>query len=113
MSKTVVNRISMCFSRNNEEGLQKLINPSVHTRGAPTILTPEEETMIVERLSFAIKRGFAVGKDILVSIMAQIASDSRKTWKNGVPCEDAVRAFRARHRELTFRNSENKDYAKF
>ncbi len=45
--------------------------------------------------------------------MAQIGSDRRKTWTNGVPCEDAVRAFRARHRELTFRNAENKYYAKF
>ncbi len=33
--------------------------------------------------------------------------------KTGVPSEDAIRAFRARHREITFRNAENKDRSKF
>ncbi len=41
--------------------------------------------MIAERLIFAAKRGFAVGKDSLKSIMAQIASDGRPNWKRGVP----------------------------
>ncbi len=56
---------------------------------------------------------FAVGKDTLKSSMSQIASDGRTSWKDGVPSEDATRAFRARHREITFRNAENKDRSKF
>ncbi len=45
--------------------------------------------------------------------MSQIASDGRPIWKDGVPSEDAIRAFRARHREITIRNAENKDRSKF
>lgn len=32
--------------------------------------------------------------------------------ENGIPSSDAVRSFRARYREITFRNCENKDTAK-
>ncbi len=64
VSKTLVNRISMCLSRNDEEGLQKLLNPSVHTRGAPTI-DCRRETMIVERLILQVSEGLQVGKTLL------------------------------------------------
>ncbi len=69
--------------------------------------------MIAERPIFAGKRGFAVGKDTLKSLMSQIASDGRPMWKNGIPLDDNIRAFRARHREITFRKAENKGKAKF
>ncbi len=45
--------------------------------------------------------------------MSQIASDGRPSWKDGVPSEDATRAFRARQREITFKNAEKKDRSKF
>ncbi len=56
---------------------------------------------------------FAVAKDTLKSLMTQIASDGRPIWKDGVPSEDAIRKFRAIHREITSRNAENKDRSKF
>ncbi len=46
------------------------------------------------------------------SLTVQIASDGRPSWKDGVHSEDAIWAFRARHREITFRNAENKDRSK-
>ncbi len=83
--------------------------PSTYKKGQSTVWTSEEEAMLTERLIYAGKRGFAAGKDTLKSLMSQIASDGRSSWKDGVPSEDATRAFRARHREITFRNAENKD----
>lgn len=43
----------------------------------------------------------------LVSVLAQISSDGRKNFRRGVPSPDAIRSFRARHRELAYRVSEN------
>ncbi len=57
------------------------------------MLTAEEEAMIVERLIFGGERGFAVGKDALKSIMMQIVSDGRPSWKNRAPTDDTIRAF--------------------
>ncbi len=45
--------------------------------------------------------------------MSQIASDGRPSWKDGAPSEGAIRAFRARHRKITFEKAEKKDKSKF
>ncbi len=57
------------------------------------------------------KRRFAVGKDTLKSMMSQIASDRRPSRKDGVPSEDAIRAFKTRHREIA-KNAEKKNRIK-
>ncbi len=59
------------------------------------------------------REGLAVGKDTLKSSMSQIASDGRPICKDGVLSEDAIRAFRARNREITFKIAEKKDRLKF
>eukprot|EP00171_Calliarthron_tuberculosum_P002529 IDg2529t1 len=52
--------------------------------------------------------GVATVKDM----MSRVAADGRPGWKNSVPSDAAVRAFRARHRELTLRKAESKEHAK-
>ncbi len=86
-----------------------MLRPSTYKRGASTVLTSEEQTMSTERLIYAGKRGFAVGKDTLKSFMSQIASDGRPICKDGVLSEEAIRAFRARNREIAFKIAEKKD----
>ncbi len=113
VDKSTLSRIGKCLRSNDEVTLEKMLCPSTYKRGQSTVLTSEEEAMLTERLIYAGKRGFAVGKDTLKSLMSRIASDGRPSWKDGVPSEDAIRAFRARHREITFRNAENKDRSKF
>ncbi len=76
------------------------------------MLTAEEQAMIVERLIFAGKRGFAVRKDALKSIMMQIASDGSPSLNKRAQTDDKIMAFRALRRELTFRKSEYKDMSK-
>ncbi len=52
-----------------------MLKPSIAKVGAPAISKREEEEMISEHVVFAEKRDFAVGKDILESLMQQVASD--------------------------------------
>ncbi len=65
------------FAVNDGVTLEEMLCPSTYKRGASTALTSEEEAMLTERLIYAGKRGFAVGKDTLKSLMSQIASDGR------------------------------------
>ncbi len=59
VDKSTLSRISKFLRKNNNIGLQKMLNHSKVKGGAPTILTSEEEAMIAQRLIFARKRGFA------------------------------------------------------
>ncbi len=111
--KTMLFRIKNCVRNNDETTLRNLLSPSTSKPGVSTVLTEEENDKVPECLIFAAKRGFAVGKDTLKSILAQIASDGRPSWKNRTPCDAEIRYFRVRHRELAFWNSEDKDNAKF
>ncbi len=80
--------------RNNDEpALREMLSPSTYKIGASPVLTEEEQAMIVERLIFARKIGFAVGKDALKSIMTKIASDESPSWKSRAPTDDTIRAF--------------------
>ncbi len=63
--------------------MTKMLSLITYKPGASTVLTSEEEEMVVGRLIFAAKRGFAVGKESLKSLMIQIASDGRPIWKGG------------------------------
>ena len=38
--------------------------------------------------------------------------ESRSTFKNGLPSDGVIRNFRARHKDITFRNYERKELAK-
>ncbi len=94
---------------NDDVTLENMLCSSSYKRGASTVLSSEEEAMLKERLIYAEKRGIPVGKDTWKSFMSQIPSDRRLSWKDRVPSEDAIWAFRARHREITLKNAENKD----
>ena len=68
--------------------------------------------MISDRIVFAPKRGFAMTAENLKCTILPVAADGRKGVTDGYPSDDVIRSFRARHRELTFRKSENKEVAK-
>ncbi len=100
VDKSALSRIGKCLRSNDEVTLEKMMCPSTCKRGALTLLTSEEEAMLTERLIYAVKRGFAAGKDTLKSMISRIASDGRPSWKDGVQSMNAIRAFRARPRSL-------------
>ena len=64
--------------------------------------------MLLDQIICAASRGFAINDGMLKTLMAKIASDGRPGWKNGIPGPDAIHSFRARHRELAYRNQEDK-----
>lgn len=98
------------MQKNDTQAIQKLLD--VNTKaGAKHVLTDEEERIVVQRLLFVASRGAAIGYNALRSMMAKVASDGRKGFANDLPSDAAIRSFRARHRELTFRAQENKEIA--
>ena len=111
LSKTVVGDIKELLRTGDSEAVETQVMVN-RMQGRPTILTAEEEAMLAGRLVFAASRRSAVDIDGIKRIMGHVAADGRPGWKNGVPSNDVVRSFRARHREITYRSCENKDCAK-
>ena len=109
--RTIVNQLCKLMHDNNYIAISKLISPDIRA-GRTTILSPEEERIVVQRLKFVASRGAAVGYRSLRYMMANIAADGRKGYVNGVPSDEAIRSFRSRHRDLTFRAQENKERVK-
>lgn len=68
--------------------------------------------MICDRLVFAASRGFAADEDDLKSLMRRISADGRSQLCEGFPSKDTVRSFRARHRDITYRATDNNDLAR-
>ena len=68
--------------------------------------------MIVERLLFAARRGFAGDVMDLKRLMAECVILNGTPYNNGLPSHEAVRAFRSKHRQISFRSHERKDLAK-
>lgn len=68
--------------------------------------------MTKARMRFVASRGFAMDVRTLRSIMFFIANDGRRGFPNGIPSAEVVRSFRARNRDITLRNAENKENAK-
>ncbi len=73
VDKSGLSRIGKWLRSNDDVTLERMLCPSTYKRGASTLLTSEEQAMLTERLIYARKRGFAVGKDTLKSMMSQIA----------------------------------------
>lgn len=92
-------RIKRLHTSLNTAALRKLLNPGMNRAGAVAHLSVEQATMISERLIYAGKRGFAADVNDLKSLMAQTACLNDRPYKNGLPSDDTVRLYRAKHRE--------------
>lgn len=112
ITKSIAGSISKCLKTNDAIALERLLNPELHHQGRSSVLSVEEERMIVERMSFAARRGFAFDEEDLKTVMASIASDGRPTWKDGVRSPAAVRTFRAKNPEICLRTHTIKDAEK-
>ena len=112
VSEATCYRIKRMAARENSDGLRKLLNPEVNPPGRRSILSVEQQQMIVERLLFAARRGFAGDVMDLKRLMAECAILNGTPYNNGLPSHEAVRAFRSKHRQLSFRSHERKDLAK-
>ncbi len=66
--KSTLSRFNKFNQGNDEASLAKILNPSLHKAGKPTMLKSEEKTMVFERLILAAKRGFAADKEDVSSL---------------------------------------------
>ena len=86
LSKSTVGILKELIRTNNTEAIKKSTTDiSASTSRRCTVLSTEEEAMIVERLLFAAARGFAVDVEGIRAMMTSVAANGRKGWKNGVP----------------------------
>ena len=106
VSLSIVYSIKKALTEKDTKRLEKLLDPESHFAGRRPILSSAEESLVVSRILEAAERGFAVDFALMKSVQGQIAQDGRNSFSNGVPSSDAIRSFRARHMELTFRASE-------
>lgn len=111
VSITVLNQLYKALLDQNNKSLAGLVGMERKPCRQP-VLSEEEETMVVRKLMFAASRGCAIGYEGLRYMICMVAADGRKGHRNGVTSDDAVRSFRPRHRELTFRAQESKEAAK-
>lgn len=80
--------------------------------GLRTVLTTEEEQFIVNRFMTASVRGASIGYKGLRYMMTRVADDPRACYEKELPSYGPVRAFRARHRNLTFMSHESNETRK-
>lgn len=112
VEKSKASKIKMAFETKDEYTLRKVLDGN-RLLGARGVITDEEESMVVERCTFAARRGSALDDDDIKNIMSRIAQDERTNeWKKGTRSNDAVRSFRFRHYELAYRWAENKELAR-
>lgn len=113
VSRSIYYKLRTCVKRNDEEQLSSLLDPMSNRAGRKRILSDDEEEMICERLKFAASRGFAVEDDDVKQLMVQISLDGQKDiFGDSLPSDDLIRSFRTRHRDITYRSSEDKDLAR-
>ena len=109
--RCVVNKLNMGLKESNKALIDSIV--SMNSRaGRKTVLSAEEEQLIVRKLLFGASRRAAVGYERLRYMMSRVAADGSKGYKNIVLSDAALRSFRARHRELTFRAQESTEAAK-
>lgn len=107
VSLTTLYRIRRAWKEKKQSLLHKLLSPVDYHAGRPSVLSTQEEEMIVKRVKHAAERGFAFDINHLKEAMSTIAADGRHSYKNALPCDDTIRSFRARHRDITYRKTEN------
>lgn len=106
-----VNVLRNAVQHNNKGVIEQYLSSDTRA-GKRRVLTNEEEAMIVQKIKSAALRGAAIGYEGLKYMMTRIASDGREGFPHNTPSNDTIRAFRARHREITYRATENKEVAK-
>lgn len=85
------------------------VNPHENRAGRRSVLSKEEQGMIVQTCEQAELSGASVGVDQVKIMCAEISNDGRKGFKKGVPSDAAIRND---NRALTLRTYRLKDIAK-
>ena len=112
VSNSTVGRLAKLIREGDHEQLHAYIDTTIKVSGRNSVLSAVEEQMLLDQIVCAASRGLSINDGMLKTLMAKIASDRRPGWKKGIPGPDAIRSFRARHREMAYRNQKEKDNAR-
>lgn len=112
VTRTIVYSIRKAITNDETQQLAKLLDPENHFPGRRTVLTSAEQKLVVDKALEAAQQGFAVDCSLMKSIQGKIAAGRENSFTNRVPSSDAIRSFRARHRELAYRASQNVSMAR-
>ncbi len=112
VDRRTVGRLRDAFISGDDACLEKLLNPADNRAGRRFTLTEVERKMVIERIVYAARRGFAMTADTLRDVMGRIAADGQRRFEGNRPSMETMRRFRSAHRCITFRKVENKDYSK-
>ena len=107
VSRTTATRIKRAYESSEKVALKKLLDPEGNHAGRKTVLSADEEHLVVQRTIHAAQRGFAVDNTVMSTVHAKIAADRCAKYANVLPSPDAIRSFRARNRSLAYRVAEN------
>ena len=107
VTRTTVYNLRKEIIDEDTQQLAKLLDPENHLAGLCTVLISTKESLVVEKTLEAAEKGFAVDCSLMKSIQGEIAAGRKTSFSNCVPSFDARRSFRARHRELAYRASQN------
>jgi len=107
-------RLAKAVRNNDETTLRKMLAPEDNRGGRPVVITKEENVMLKDDIKIAAERGCGITHSKMMEVMGSIASDGRVGFRteSGLPSPWAIRGWRARNRDMTFRHPENKEVAK-
>lgn len=92
-----------------------MLEPAKNRAGRRPVITAEEDDLIKKRMRWAAASGFAWRYEDLKAVMTRISNDSRERTfptDSGALSGGAVRAWRTRNRDITYRRAEDKSTAK-
>ncbi|KAI0560526.1 hypothetical protein FGB62_111g017 [Gracilaria domingensis] len=81
ISKTTLHRIRTALKSNSHSKIEQLLNPAKHRAGQKAVIGTEESKLIVEHMTRASDRGFAVNVATAKHIMGSIANEERSGFE--------------------------------
>lgn len=99
------------LTEKKETEFSRILNPGINGPGRSRLLTVEEDDIISQRFVHDVRRGLPMDVDKLRALMSMAVADGREVLLE-FPSFEAVKYFTARHSELTYRRTENKEAAK-
>ena len=112
--RTTAKRLASAFKSRakDPQALERMLNPHENRAGRRSVISKEEQGLIVQTCEHAEISGASVGIDQVKIMCAEISNDGRKGFKKGIPSDGTIRKFRADNRALTVRTYRPKDNAK-
>ena len=109
ISKSTAGRIAHCLKKDDKAQLSCLLNPVDFHRGRRTVWHASQATQLNKKIKEAAENGFAVDASGMKFVLQQICNDGRRSYQHGAQSSAAIRTYRAKNRDISYRHTENMD----